>query len=682
MMLFKLSLKNIKKSFKDYAIYFLTLILGVAIFYVFNSMDSQQAMLDISSSTREIIKLMLSLLAGVSVFVSFILGFLIVYANNFLIKRRKKEFGVYMTLGMGKGKISKILFIETLIIGIISLIVGLIIGIFASQLMSVVVAKMFEADMTGYKFVFSQAAMVKTIIYFGIMYLLVMIFNTVTISNYNLIDLLKASKKNEKVKLKNKKLSVLMFLVSIGILALAYYKVTSDANILSGKQLLMAIALGVVGTFLFFWSLSGFLLKLIQSNKKIYLKDLNAFVLRQIDSKINTTVFSMTVICLMLFFTISILSSALSLNKSLRDNLTEVTPADISITKSMDLNEGTKENIENSKVSIEDDLKKFSLDFNESFSNFCEITEYQNPNITLRTTLGETVKEALNQLPSLLIYKSEGIVKISDYNKIAKIFKAKELTLKDNEYIVLCDYDNMKVFRDKALEKGTKININGKEYSPKYKECVKGFLDISSGHTNTGIILVPDEAIEGEEFLRKTNHFTAIYKGNSDEEKQKVENKILALNLDGYDSNSNLNVRSKISIYDSSIGLGAVVTFIGIYLGVIFLISSAAILALKELSESSDNIQRYEILRKIGTDEKIINKALFKQIGIFFIMPLMLAIVHSIFGIKFANIILEGISQTEGLLPSIIMTAIFILIIYGGYFIATYFQSKSIIKKD
>lgn len=682
MMLFKLSLKNIKKSFKDYAIYFLTLILGVAIFYVFNSMDSQQAMLDISSSTREIIKLMLSLLAGVSVFVSFILGFLIVYANNFLIKRRKKEFGVYMTLGMGKGKISKILFIETLIIGIISLIVGLMIGIFASQLMSVVVAKMFEADMTGYKFVFSQAAMVKTIIYFGIMYLLVMIFNTVTISNYNLIDLLTASKKNEKVKLKNKKLSVFMFLVSIGILALAYYKVISDTNLLNEKQFLMAIALGVVGTFLFFWSLSGFLLKLIQSNKKIYLKDLNAFVLRQIDSKINTTVFSMTVICLMLFFTISILSSALSLNKSLRDNLTEVTPADISITKSMDLNEGTKENIENSKVSIEDDLKKFSLDFNESFSNFCEITEYQNPNITLRTTLGETVKEALNQLPSLLIYKSEGIVKISDYNKIAKIFKAKELTLKDNEYIVLCDYDNMKVFRDKALEKETKININGKEYSPKYKECVKGFLDISSGHTNTGIILVPDEAIEGEEFLRKTNHFTAIYKGNSDEEKQKVENKILALNLDGYDSNSNLNVRSKISIYDSSIGLGAIVTFIGIYLGVIFLISSAAILALKELSESSDNIQRYEILRKIGTDEKIINKALFKQIGIFFIMPLMLAIVHSIFGIKFANIILEGISQTEGLLPSIIMTAIFILIIYGGYFIATYFQSKSIIKKD
>ena len=684
MILYKLSLKYIKKSFKDYAIYFLTLILGVAIFYIFNSMDSQQAMLDISSSTREIIKLMLSLLAGVSVFVSLILGFLIVYANNFLIKRRKKEFGVYMTLGMGKGKISKILFIETLIIGIISLIVGLVIGIFVSQLMSVVVAKMFEADMTEYKFVFSQAAMVKTIIYFGIMYLLVMIFNTVTISNYNLIDLLTASKKNEKVKLKNKKLSVLMFLVSIMILALAYYKVTSDANILSGKQLLMAIALGVVGTFLFFWSLSGFLLKLIQFNKKIYLKDLNVFVLRQIDSKINTTVFSMSIICLMLFFTICILSSALALNKSMKNDLTEVTPADISIIKTMNLTEGTEEEITESKMSIEDTLKKSSLDFNESFSEYVEFTEYTAPNVTLKTTLGKTIDDVLKQFPSLLVDENEGIVKISDYNKAAKILKQKELTLNENEYIMLCNYDNMKKFRDKALETGVKININGKEYSPKYKECVEGFLDISNSHLNFGIVLVPDDAVEG--LTMETNHFTANYKGTSDDEKQKVEDNIVALADDSYlksiEDAVELNAMTKISLYEASIGLGAIVTFIGLYLGIIFLISGAAILALKELSESSDNIQRYEILRKIGTDEKIINKALFKQIGIFFIMPLTLAIVHSIFGIKFANTILASMAQTEGLLPSIIMTAIFILVIYGGYFVATYFQSKSIIKKD
>ena len=684
MMLLKLSLKNIKKSFNDYAIYFLTLILGVAIFYIFNSMDSQQAMLDISNSTREIIKLMLTTLAGVSVFVSLILGFLIVYANNFLIKRRKKEFGIYMTLGMGKGKISKILFIETLIIGIISLGIGLIIGIFASQLMSIVVAKMFEANMTEYKFVFSQSAMIKTIVYFGIMYLLVMIFNTISISKYNLIDLITASKKNEKVKIKNATISVVMFLISLGILAFAYYRVTVDINKLSQNELLTAIALGIVGTFLFFWSLSGFLLKLVQSNKKIYLKDLNAFVLRQINSKINTTVFSMSIICLMLFFTICILSSALALNKSMKNDLTEVTPADISIVKTMNLTEGTEEQITESKMSIEDTLKKSSLDFNESFSEYVEFTEYIEPNVTLKTTLGKTIDDVLKQFQMLRIDENEGIVKISDYNKAAKILKQNELTLGENEYIMLCNYDNIKKFRDKALEIGTKININGKEYLPKYKECVDGFLDISNSHTNFGVILVPDNAVEG--LSMEINHFTANYKGNTDEEKQKVEDNIVALDNDLYlksiEGAVELNAMTKISLYEASIGLGAIVTFIGLYLGIIFLISGAAILALKELSESSDNIQRYEILRKIGTDENVINKALFRQIGIFFMMPLVLAIIHSIFGIQVANTILSSMAATSGMLPSIIMTALFILVIYGGYFLATYFGSKSIIKKN
>ena len=145
-MLFKLSFKNMKKSFKDYAIYFITLVLGVAIFYMFNSLDSQQAMLQVSQSQRDIITMMIRMLEFVSVFVAVILGLLIVYANNFLINRRKKEFGIYMTLGMGKRQISKIILFETILVGILSLIAGLVIGIFASQFMSVLVANLFEAN--------------------------------------------------------------------------------------------------------------------------------------------------------------------------------------------------------------------------------------------------------------------------------------------------------------------------------------------------------------------------------------------------------------------------------------------------------------------------------------------------------------------------------------------------------
>mgnify|MGYP002615788851 CR=1 FL=1 len=311
-MLFKLSIKNMKKSFKDYAIYFLTLVLGVAIFYMFNSIDSQQAMLEVSQSTRDIIKFMINMLGYISVFVAVVLGLLIVYANNFLINRRKKEFGIYMTLGMGKRQISKIILMETILVGIISLIVGLIIGIFASQFMSILVAKMFEADMSKFQFVFSKDACIKTCIYFAVMYVAVMFFNTFTVSRYKLINLLNASKKNENVKIKNPIICILVFLGAVVILGYAYWKVTKDVFNMTNindttRAIGISVLLGITGTVLIFWSFSGLVLRLVQAKKNTYLKGTNMFVLRQLHNKINTTVISMSIICLMLFMTISIL---------------------------------------------------------------------------------------------------------------------------------------------------------------------------------------------------------------------------------------------------------------------------------------------------------------------------------------------------------------------------------------
>ena len=287
-MLFKLSLKNIKKSFKDYAIYFLTLVLGIAIFYMFNSLDSQQAMLQVSQSTKDIITLMINMLGLVSVFVAVILALLIVYANNFIVNRRKKEFGIYMTLGMGKRQISKIILLETIFIGIISLAVGILVGVLGAQFMSILVAKLFEADMSEFTFVFSKTACIKTCVYFAIMYLVVIIFNTITISKYKLINLLTANKKNETVKIKNPIICIIVFLISIVILAYDYYKVTGGVKTLSTVDKLTPIILsGIVATILFFWSLSGFILKIVQTRKKVYYKDANMFVLRQLNNKIK-----------------------------------------------------------------------------------------------------------------------------------------------------------------------------------------------------------------------------------------------------------------------------------------------------------------------------------------------------------------------------------------------------------
>ena len=339
-MLFKLSYANIKKSFKDYAIYFFTLILGVAIFYIFNAIEDQSVFLKVSSSTREIIKLMNNMLSGVSVFVSFILGFLIIYASRFLMKRRKKEFGIYMTLGMGKGKISKVLFFETLMIGILSLGIGLVFGILLSQFMSIFVANMFEADLTKFSFTISQSATLKTIVYFTIMYLLVMIFNTFSVGKCKLIDLLYANKKSEQVKMKNPYLCVFVFICASIMLGYAYYLVTGGVTSLnSPDKIFIPIILGTLSTFLIIWSLSGLLLKIVMSMKNVYYKGLNSFTLRQISSKINTTVISMTMVCLMLFITICVLSSSLSIKNSMTANLKELAPADIQFYKTLDIDE-------------------------------------------------------------------------------------------------------------------------------------------------------------------------------------------------------------------------------------------------------------------------------------------------------------------------------------------------------
>lgn len=685
-MLFKLSLKNIKKSMKDYTIYFFTLILAVAIFYIFNAMETQTVMLEVSNSTKDIIKLMNTMLSGVSVFVSFILGFLIIYASQFLMKRRKKEFGIYMTLGMSKGKISRILLLETMLIGIISLVIGLVIGTILSQGMSIVVANMFEADMTKFSFVFSTQALGKTILYFCIMYLCVMIFNTISVSKCKLIDLITASKKNETIKMKNPILCTIVFLLSITMLGYAYYHVTVLNTTLTSNQLLTNIILGVIGTFFLFWSLSGFVLKLVMSRKKLYHKNLNMFILRQVNSKINTTVFSMTTICLMLFLTICILSSALSLKNSMTNNLKELTPMDILLSKKVNLNSSdqyygipyTTEQIEDSKTSITDTLELLGFDWKKNLKDNTYVDFYATNEITVKDTLGKEYEKVKKQYPMLLYDSAEPIVKISEYNKVAKLYGNPTYELNDDEYIMIADFDTMIQIRNQSLKKGTTITLNGKTYKPKYLECKPGFIEMSSNHMNTGIILIPDQAVVEEQ--KEETILIANYTGKTKQEKKEIEAQLASEEISKFENKTTLSASTKITIYEASIGLGAIVTFIGIYLGIIFLISSAAILALKELSESSDNRERYMMLRRLGVDEKMIRRTLLIQIAIFFLFPLVVAIIHSIFGIMFASTILETFGN-EKLLSSIIMTAIFLVLIYGGYFIVTYFCSKNMISE-
>lgn len=679
-MLFKLSLKNIKKSIKDYAIYFFTLILGVAIFYVFNAIDDQTVMMNVSSSTYEIIKLLTSILSSVSVFVSFILALLIIYASRFLIKRRNKEFGIYLTLGMSKRKISLILFFETLIIGILSLAVGLGVGFILSQLMSIIVANMFEANLTKFTFIFSKSACLKTLLYFSIMYLIVMIFNTINISKCKLIDLIHSNKKSEKIKLKNPYICTVIFIISCIVLGFAYYQVTSGIN--NGsivKIIYVPIILGSISTFFIFWSLSGLLLRIFMSIKKIYYKGLNSFTLRQFSSKINTTVFSTTIICLMLFITICVLSSALSMKNSLNKNLTDLSPRDIELSKSSNVNleesDLTDIKKQNLRLNFEEIFAKFGFDIDANFKNTVYFSLYFDDSVTLKSTLGSYYKIAKKQYPYLRYNDYIILMTNSDYNNLAASFNLEKVTLKSNEYVVVGNYQEMLNIKNEALKRNTKITLNQKSYYPKYQKAINGFYEMKSQKSEVGFIVLPDNALSDDKKIM--NRMIADYNGNQAD----IEAKINSITeKTSFYTDYGLTLNTKKDIRDASVGLGAIVTFLGLYLGIIFLISCAAILALKELSESSDNAEKFNMLRKIGVDEKMINKTLFRQIGIFFMFPLLLAIIHSIFGIMFCNIILKtmGISFN---LKAVIITAILMVFIYGGYFLVTYICSKNIIKE-
>lgn len=677
MMLFKLSLRNLRQSVRDYVIYFVTLVIGVAVFYVFNAIDDQTVMMKVSSAAMEVIKLMTSMMSAISVLVSFILGFLIVYAGNFLLKRRKKEFAVYMLLGMGKRKISLIIVMETLLIGLISLAAGLAAGIFVSQGMSLLVARMFEADMTKFVFVLSWNAVGKTVLYFCIIYAVVMVLNVIVIGRARLITLLYAGSKSEKNTARNPWVCMLVFAVACIILGSAYYKVTAGAeDIKTEKDLLVQIAKGIAGTFLIFWSLSGILVFISGKCRSFFHRGINIFTVRELSSRINTTVVSGSIICLMLFVTICVLSSAMSVKKSINDNLNTMVPVDINFSKNPE---------EEGCMTIAEIFEVSGVDT----AMFCDVFSFQSrqdEGLTRADFVMEELKRKkyndsyidwLGQMPMELMH-------VSDYNRVAELYGNEKYQVEGNEYVVVCDYDSVLELYNGVLKQGKEITVGNKSYIPKYQECRDGFVMMASNHVNFGFVLLPDDAgLSGYSVCQ--DYYIANYAADSTKEKDKI---IKYIDSKKFDKQINpadrtwsyVNRDSKSIIYAHSIGIAAMVVFAGIYLGLVFMIASAAILSLKELSEAADNREKYGILRRIGVDEALIRHSLFAQCALFFGIPLVFAMIHSIFGIQVSNHILESFGE-GGLLYSILTAAGMILAVYGVYFVVTYLCCKKIISE-
>ena len=608
----KLALRNVRRSFRDYGVYLLTLTFGVCLFYTFNSLDGQGAMVYLAQNGNPIVDAIMIFMDIFSVFVAVVLACLILYANRFLLRRRKRELGTYLLLGLSQGQVSRLLFLETGLIGLVSLIAGMALGVAASFGMSALTLSMFEMDVSGMLAVnFSPRAAGKTVLSFGIIFLLVMALSGVQVSRAKLIDLIHGERKNEVLKPRPLGVAVFQFVLGVVCLLAAY-----AILLIFGMALAIAVpflcfpmlGLGTAGTLLIFRSLSGFVMKFVQGHPGLYFRNLNVFTLRQWISKVHTTYLAQTVVCILLLLAIGITASSLGLNSTLTAMTDGEAPFDITVQNQS----GDTETVDFDAL-----LRAEGFNPDEKLAwSYDTMLYYNNAEVTgINWNLG-----ALSA------------IRVSDYN--ALMAQQGKDVYSGPLPVLLEDGDRQK-----------------------QPPLITGNLVLS-------YLIVPDDMVQQLEPRRQV--WSADYAG---EDKMETENQLLQL-VRPLNERLSIRAETRLSIYADMVGNKILALFLGLYLGFTFLLAAAAVLALQQLSQGADNTGRYAVLRRLGAEEKQMKKSATQQVALAFLLPLVLALVHSAVGMKAANDIIFAVGKVDSAASSLV-TAGVILVVYGGYFLAT-----------
>lgn len=662
----KLVFKNVHKNLRDYLIYFLTLMISVSLFYAFNSISDQPAFSEMGMTRTLLYDQLGILLSALSVLIAIVLAFLIIYANHFLLKRRKKELGIYMMLGMKKGRISRIFAGETFCVGVIALAVGLILGFILSQGVSLIALKLFAIELDKYQLVFSMGAFRQTVICFALIFFLVMLFNVWSVSSVQLIDLLTASRKNERLKSENRVLPALMFLLSIfciGIAGVLFYK----NGILPSREnmsfQIAGIAL-VVGTILLFYSFAAVFIQLMRSNKGFYLKGLNAFLVRQIGSKIRTNYFVMTVVCGLLTITICAVSIGASTALAMNKLSQAATPYDLTVFSDVSI-DGDSD--------ITDYLATCDVQMSDYAKNVEQISVYDADMTYTDLFAGQDLN--LWPIDEAVPQSRVSVISISDFNRALAMQGKGPVTLNEGEYLLNCNYEGTYQYVSEALRTHSELSVGGVILQRASDEVLQEtYVMTSVGNNDRGTLIVPDSVVTT--LSKDVNALLVQYKEETNPDE--VLQKMIPI---GLDETHGYRYSEKNMLYDMFYGNNALVTFICCYVGLIFLLICAALLALKQLTETTDNIYRYGLLQKLGAKRQQINRTLLVQTGVFFAVPLIVAGLYSILLIGKGMEIVEEFMNIH-IATNVGLTVILFLIVYGSYFIATYLSCKRMVTEQ
>lgn len=662
----KLIFKNVHKNLRDYLIYFLTLMISVSLFYAFNSISDQPAFSEMGMTRTLLYDQLGILLSALSVLIAIVLAFLIIYANQFLLKRRKKELGIYMMLGMKKGRISRIFAGETFCVGVIALAVGLILGFILSQGVSLIALKLFAIELDKYQLAFSMGAFRQTIICFALIFFLVMLFNVWSVSSVQLIDLLTASRKNERLKSENRVLPVLMFLLSIlciGIAGVLFYK----NGILPSRENMSFQIAGlalVVGTILLFYSFAAVFIQLMRSNKGFYLKGLNTFLVRQIGSKIRTNYFVMTVVCGLLTITICAVSIGASTALAMNKLSQAATPYDLTVISDVSI-DGDSD--------ITDYLATCDVQMSDYAKNMEQISIYDADMTYADLFAGQDLN--LWPIDEAVPQSRVSVISISDFNRALAMQGKGPVTLNEGEYLLNCNYEGTYQYVIEALRIYSELSVGGVALQRASDEVLQEtYVMTSVGNNDRGTLIVPDSVVTA--LPKDVNALLVQYKEETNPDE--VLQKMIPI---GLDETHGYRYSEKNMLYDMFYGINALVTFICCYVGLIFLLICAALLALKQLTETTDNIFRYGLLQKLGAKRQQINHTLFVQTGVFFTVPLVVAGLYSILLIGKGMEIVEEFMNIH-IATNVWLTVILFLIVYGSYFIATYLSCKRMVTEQ
>lgn len=727
-MLCKLAWGNVRRAGRDYLVYLLTLTLGVTVFYAFNTISMQVDIAGIDE--KGLAQVMGSMLGNLTYFLAGVMAFLMVYANNFIMKRRKKEFGLYQVLGMGRGRVATIMALETVIVSVVAFVAGIVLGVGLSQLMTFFTASLFKTQIANFHFFFSVHAFNLTLACMLVMFVLTLLLNLRAVRRTKLIELMGAERRNESIKTRNPWIAIAIFVVGVALVGVAYYRLLRDGFPLTAtdsklqeamNQFGITTAMVTVGTFALFWGLSGMLIKLLQSLRSVYWRGLNMFTVRQLAAKVNTVCFSMGVIAMLLFLAITSVTCGMSIANVMNENLERYNPVDVSQTyvyytpDTLDYYKGYKGYVNPSeadrmvladttvdlypawhgkgKSADNNDETGKKVDIADVAGEHVQIDSYlsypfggSNPSVTpseMCKTMGEKLPKAFggSNADTMGLF----VTPASQYNKLRQMMGEEPVHIGRDQYLLTCDMGGELVdLYTKYMAGGHALTLGGhtlKRATDKSDEDTAAIANSAMG-SNPGTVVVADELLSQLNLQPYSSSLLVNYKQGMDttEADESIKNTVLDnLLVDGKEPGSWGIFITRSEMYTQAAQMNGLISYLAIYIGFVLVVACAAILSIQQLSNVADGSRSYRVLAQIGCDDRQIRHSVMAQQAVFFLFPLSVGLAHSFVALKviiemvsvFGNMSIGG---TVGLTCAIFLAA------YGGYFLVTYLMSTGMVQ--